>query len=278
MKFSVIIVSWNTADITLKCLKTTHRFFPSAEIIIVDNASTDDTVSKIKKIIPLLVKGGDRGGFNCKLIINGSNLGYAKACNLGAAAASGDFLLFLNSDIEFIDASLTQAIAYASQNPDVAIIGLKMLNPDRTVQPSVFPPQTALNAFRQYYLQQSTYEKYAPSGSRPTDVFAVSGGALLVSCSSFHQLGGWNESYPFYFEDLDLCRQAHHLDRRVVYFPQSSVIHRHGASGRQLADSQNQWRRLIPGSQIYHGRLGHYIINLIIWSGQKFQKFFTFSR
>ena len=220
MKFSVIIVSWNTADITLKCLKTTHRFFPSAEIIIVDNASIDDTVSKIKKKFPLLFsKEGGGGGF--RLIINSSNLGYAKACNLGAAAASGDFLLFLNSDIEFIDTSLTQALSYAAQNPDVAIIGLKMLNPDRTVQPSVFPPQTALNAFRQYYLQQSTYEKYAPSDSRPTDVFAVSGGALLVSCSSFHQLGGWDESYPFYFEDLDLCRRTHRLGRRVVYFTQS---------------------------------------------------------
>ena len=71
---------------------------------------------------------------------------------------------------------------------------------------------------------------------------------------------------------MDLCRKINKMGKDVIYFPKCKIIHRHGASGIKLADSQNQWRRLIPGSKKYHGFLRHYFINFIIWSGQKFKK------
>ena len=88
----------------------------------------------------------------------------------------------------------------------------------------------------------------------------------------FKKIGKWNEKYFFYYEDMDLCRQVTKNDKDIIFYPKCQVIHRHGASGTKLADTQNQWRRLIPSSIKFHGFLKHYLINFIIWSGQKWQK------
>lgn len=261
-ELSVIVISWNTADVTLTCLKTIRRFLPMAQIVVVDNASTDDTVSKIKKI---RIK-------NIKIKINTSNLGYAKACNLGANLAGGQYLLFLNSDIELIDDSLLKMLDYLKNHPNIGAIGPQFLNPDYSVQASVIPKQSISNAFKEFWLRIPSFSKYTPTS--PSEVFAISGGALMISKKHFQQVDGWNENYFFYFEDLDLCRQLHKSNYGVYYYPQSRLIHRHGFSGSKLTDPQNQWRRLVPSSIIYHGTVKHYIINLIIWSGQKIQKIF----
>jgi len=259
---SVIIPSWNTADVTVKCVKTVNQFLPEAKIVIVDNASSDDSVVKLRRL----------NYKNLKIIINSTNLGYAKACNIGAKNCQTDFVLFFNSDSEMLDDSLLKVIDYYQQNPNMGIIGLKMLNPDLTIQPSAFPPQTILNAFKEFWLKQPTYSKYLPPGNQPAEVFAVSGGALLIKKKILDQIGGWNEKYFFYYEDIDICRQAHRFGYKVIYYPQTSVIHRHGLSGKSLATGENQWKRLIPSSILYYGRFQHHLISIIIWSGQKVQK------
>ena len=79
----------------------------------------------------------------------------------------------------------------------------------------------------------------------------------------------------FYFEDMDLCRKVNQVGKDVFFYPKCQIIHRHGASGTKLADSQNQWRRLIPSSKIYHGQFKHYFIFLIIWTSQKLKSLFS---
>ncbi|MBU0998007.1 hypothetical protein KJ570_00470, partial [Patescibacteria group bacterium] len=75
-----------------------------------------------------------------------------------------------------------------------------------------------------------------------------------------------------YFEDIDYCRQVWKKGMKVYYLPSSKIIHYHGASFKKASpDDTKRWRRLIPSSKIYHGIVGHYVINLIIWSGQKWQ-------
>jgi len=265
MKLSVIILSYNTANVTLECLHSVQKYLPKkdTEIIVVDNASTDNT-------IPLLQKE------NIKLIINQTNLGFSKGNNIGAKMAVGEYLLFLNSDIRLLDNSLLSMLDYLRLHPQIGAIGPRMLNPNLTPQASVFPPQTILNAFKEFWLDIPSYQKYLPPTNTPTSVFAISGGAFMLSKKLFEAFGGWNEKYFFYYEDLDFCRFLHRQNLEVVYYPSAQVVHHHGASVRKAdSKSQKSWRRLIPGSIAYHGSLKHYIINCIIWSGQKFHRIFS---
>jgi GT2 family glycosyltransferase len=260
-KISIIIVTWNTARITQKCVQTINKFLDNPEIIVVDNGSTDDTVKIVSK------------EKNVKIIENRANLGFSKANNIGLKYASNELVLFMNSDIELKDDSINKLIKYFETKDNIGIIGPKFLNPDLTTQASVFPRQTALNAFKEFWLnQKESYSKYVPNSKKPIKVWSISGGCILTSKSFFKSIGGWNEKYFFYFEDMDLCRKINQVGKDVMFFPECQIIHRHGASGTKLADTNNQWRRLIPGSKIYHGLLNHYLINTIIWSGQKLKK------
>ncbi len=255
---SIIIPTWNTADIISKCVNTIMKFLPKDfyEIIVVDNASTDGTKQIFSKID------------NIKYILNDQNLGFSKANNIGAKQDIGQYLFFLNSDMELIDSTLLDMIKYLEQNPNVGVIGPQFQNPDLTIQGSITPPQTPLNAFKEYWLGISgSYTKYFLN--KTTSVNAISGGAILIDKNIFNKIGGWDERYFFYYEDLELCRQVKKLNKEIIYFPECRVIHRHGASGTKIADLSNQWRRLIPSAKIYFGLFQYYLIFFIIWSSQK---------
>lgn len=261
MKITIIIVSWNTAKITKSCIDSINKYLPGQEIILVDNNSTDNTVKLISKVK------------NVSIIRNNSNLGFSKANNIGLKSASSEYVVFMNSDIELIDNSLLEMVEYLKNNQPIGLIGPKFLNPDLTPQASVFPPQTPLNAFKEFWLsQKNAYSKYLPQVDQPTEVSYISGGCIAVNKGFFENIGRWNEDYFFYFEDMDLCRQVGKSGQKIIFYPQCQVIHRHGASGKKITDSQNQWRRLIPSSIKFHGFFKHYFINFIIWSGQKWQK------
>jgi GT2 family glycosyltransferase len=264
---SIVIPTWNTAQVTQRCLLSIFKFLPSGsfDVIVVDNGSTDNTKKLLSK-------------FKINYIKNTKNLGFARACNQGAAKSKGDYLLFLNSDMVLLDDSLLLLASYLASHPDVAVIGPKFLNPDLSPQASVFPPQTPLNALKEFYLGQKSYSKYLPSSSHPTPVFAVSGGAFMTTAAYFKQLGGWNEKFFFYYEDLDLCRTAHLQNFKVVFHPKALVIHHHGVSGRSLADYGNQWRRLVASSIKYHGKFEHYLLFFITWTSQKWARLFPKSR
>jgi hypothetical protein len=207
---------------------------------------------------------------NLIYIKNKENLGFSKGNNIGAKKAKADYLLFLNSDIEITDSNLVNMLKHFQDNPQTGLIGPKFLNPDLTIQGSVFPPQTALNAFKEYWLNQKfAYSKYFPNKLSVQKVWSISGGAVLIRKNIFNQIGGWDERYHFYYEDLELCRQIRKLNLDIIYYPKMKVIHRHGASGTKIADHANQWRRLIPSSKIYHGLFNHYLITSILWLSQK---------
>lgn len=263
IKISIIIPTWNTANITKKCVETINKYLPSAEIIVVDNGSVDGTIDNLKKLnIP-----------NTKYLILDTNYGFAKANNIGLKKATSDYVVFMNSDIELIDKSLLSMVDYLKDNPKVGLIGPKFLNPDLTPQASVFPPQTCLNAFKEFWLgRESSYSKYIPKSNTPTKVSYISGGCIAVNKKYFEKIGKWNEKYFFYYEDMDLCREVSRTAKDIFFYPNCQIIHRHGASGKNIATSQNQWRRLIPSSKKFHGIFKHYMINFIIWSGQKWQK------
>ena len=264
MTLDIIIVNWNTAVTTKKCVRSILKHIKdiSCQITIVDNASTDNSLVLLKTIKSNRIK----------IIKNSKNLGYAKACNIGSSHSKAKYLLFLNSDIELTDNSLIKMFDYLSKNLQIGLIGPRFLNPDQSVQSSVFPPQTVKNAIKEYWLDQQTYLKYTPRSKKPISVWAVSGGAVLIKNSFFKKIGGWDEKYFMYFEDLALSQKVHHHQKQVYYYPQATLVHHHGQSGKSLGGTKDQWKKLIPSSKIYHGLLKHYLLFFILWTGQKWQK------
>lgn len=262
MKLSIIIPTWNTAKVTFRCVQTIKKYLKKIdyEIIVIDNGSSDNTVDLFKKLKDV------------KLIENKENLGFSKANNIASKQATGNYLLFLNSDMELIDNSLEKMFLYISKDDSIGAIGPQFLNPDLSPQASVFPEQTPFNAFKEFWLHIPAYSKFLPPTNKISNVWSISGGALLIKKTFFEKIGKWNEKYFFYFEDLDLCRAVHKNGKKIVYFPMCKIVHFHGLSGKNIKSSENQWRRLIPGSIKYHGFIKHYLIFLIIWSSQKWQK------
>ena len=175
--------------------------------------------------------------------------------------------------MELVDNSLLSMIDYLQKNQQIGAIGPAFLNPDLSPQGSVLNNQTPINAIKEYWFGQSnSYSKYVPTTKVPIAVRNISGGAVLISHSFYNKIGGWNEKYFFYFEDLDLCRQIRRNHKLIYYYPQCQVVHRHGASGKNVKDDRNQWRRLIPSSIKFHGYFEHYLLFFIAWSSQKWQQ------
>ena len=264
-RLSIIIVTWNTSQITCRAINSIYKHLKdlSFEIIVVDNNSSDNTVNQITLL--------QQKYSNLLLIKNKKNLGFSKANNIGVKKAGGQYLFFLNSDTLLIDNSISQAICYLKQNnTKVGIVAPQLLNANKTPQASVFPPQTILNAVKQFCLNQpNQFTKYTPASSGPVN--AVSGAALIISHQDFKKITGWNEKYFFYFEDLDLCRKIHQIHKQVYYYKQSKIIHLHGQSNHSTAQNQ-QWKKLIPGSLTYHGPIKHYLLTGILWLCQKIKK------
>ena len=124
---SVIIVNWNTKDMLMKCLRSIYKNKSSRikEVILVDNASTDGSVEAVKKNF-------DR----VKIIQNKSNLGFAKANNLGIKSSMGKYICLMNSDVEVLNNSIDSMYMFMEKNSDIGVLGPKVLNADHTVRPN----------------------------------------------------------------------------------------------------------------------------------------------
>ena len=265
MIISVIIVSYNTSKLTEECIKSVSACTGTlnVEVLLVDNDSSDGTVANIKNIKDI----------SLNIIENKENLGFAKAVNIGISKASGKYILLLNSDTRVKKGVFEKLIELAEGKENIAVVIPRLLNEDGSVQGSVFRFPTVGKALKQYWLGDTgLLDKYIPKGNKPKEVEAASMAAFLITPKCIDEVGILDERYFMYFEDIDYCRRIDRHGLKVYYHPLAEVIHLHGASGRELASDDTQWRRLIPGSKIYHGLVQHYLINFIIWSGQKLRK------
>jgi len=257
---SVIIVSYNTKKLLGECLESVFQSQGpkfQIEVTVVDNGSTDGSMEMVRRKYKAV-----------KVIENEKNLGFAKAVNQGFKQSQGRNLLLLNSDAEIQPQALEKLFEF-EKKVGPAIIGAKMLNPDGTVQASVFNLPTAKRAVEEFWFgKDKAFSKYAPAWEKPVAVEAVSGGAMLISGAIIKKIGLFDERYFMYYEDLDFCRRAKKAGYKIWYLPEATVIHYHGASGRQLASPETQWKRLIPSSKIYHGAIRHWLITQIIKVGQ----------
>lgn len=268
MDLSIIIVSFNTKKLTTDCLKSIEKEGSKIkiEVLVVDNNSSDGSKEALRDF--------KTDKFKFIAIFNESNDGYAKANNQGIKLAKGKYILLLNSDTLVHKNSLGELVNFAERTSDAGVVGAKLLNIDGSLQSSCYNFPTIKNAILEYFLgKKGLFDKFAPKGKSPTTVDALVGAAFLITPKAKRKVGILDERYWAYFEDIDYCRQTWRNGLKVYYLPSSVITHYHGASFKKATnDDAVRWRRLIPSSKIYHGLLKHYLINAVIWLGQKWRK------
>ncbi len=228
---SIIIPVWNNLALTTQCLTALAEVTQGAsyEVIVVDNHSTDGTPAFLAGL------GGD-----VKVITNDENLGFAKACNQGAQAAKGEYLVFLNNDTIPQAGWLSALVDEVKAHSDVAVVGSKLLYEDRTVQ------HAGVAFSREFLMPYHMYPGVpanAPMVSRRRELQCVTAACMLVRREVFAQVGGFDEGYKNGFEDVDLCLKIGEKNWKIVYQPHSTVIHLESRTpGRKTHETQNSNR------------------------------------
>jgi GT2 family glycosyltransferase len=269
MILSIIIVNYNTKDCLVRCLESLKKGCkPKArEIIVVDNGSRNGSVEEIKK--EKLKRKNEN--LKLKIILNRKNLGFAKANNQGIRKARGKYILLLNSDTIVEEGQLEKLLEFAERHPEAGVIGPKLILPSGETQASCRNLPTIKRAILEYWLgKKGSYDFFIPGTKKAVEVESVTGAAMLVPQKVLEKTGLLDERYFMYFEDLDFCQRVKRSGFKIYYFPDVEIFHHHGASGEKLGGKPKQW--LFKSSEIYHGAARHFLINAIIWSGQKWGK------
>ncbi len=229
MKLSIIILSYNTKNLTFSCIRSVIDQYKKnienreVEIIVVDNASIDGTVQKLKKLNGI------------KLIQNKKNFGFSKGNNIGAKIALGKYLLFLNSDTQVKDRGFFEMIKFLDDNPKIGILGAKLLNRNGESQKSAGKFYNLFILFLSLLgLERFGIVKKSPSEIKKVDW--VSGASLMIRKDLFKRLKGFDERIFMYMEDVELCFRAKKLGFLTYFFPKIKLIHwEMGSSSRTFS-------------------------------------------
>lgn len=238
VKLSVVILSYNTKDITRQCLefllKTVADNKPlSVEIIVIDNGSTDGSVEMIKTFPEI------------RTVFNKKNLGYPKGNNQGLKSASGQYVLFLNSDVIFGQMDLKKVIGYLDQNKNIGVLTVKVVLPTGKIDPASHRGFPTLWRSSSYFFKLEKLFGRIPllnrlfGGYHLTyldlkkihEIDSPSGAFYLCRTELMRKLKGFDEDYFMYGEDLDLSYRIKKLGYQMVYYPLFQVTHLKYASG-----------------------------------------------
>ncbi len=231
----IIIVNYNSTDYLLRCLRSVYESLQElpAKVIVQDNASVDG-VSRVQTMFPKVV-----------LSKNVYNMGFSKAVNKGLKESNAPYVVLLNPDTYVVDGFFTSALQYMKENPNVGVIGPRILNRDGSVQGSArrFPtPLTALFGrntlltewFPNNRISQQNILTFRSNGTSPMDADWVSGACMVVRRKAIDDVGFMDERFFMYWEDADWCKRMWQSGWKVVYFPQANVIHYVGGSSDKL--------------------------------------------
>ncbi|HZV33492.1 MAG TPA: glycosyltransferase family 2 protein [Verrucomicrobiae bacterium] len=268
MDISVVILSWNDKRYLEECLQSLVNCTKSrtVEIIVVDNASTDGSPEMVSTNFPTV-----------KLIRNRENLGFPKGNNVGIQAATGKYLFLLNSDIKVLDGCFDALADYLDAQPDVGMVGPKILNADMTHQsscrrfPMLWNNFCMLNGLSGMFKKSRFFSgehMFYFEGDQLMDVDVLVGCFWALRRAALDNFGMLDEGFFMYAEDVDWCKRCWKSGWRVVFFPDARAIHyRGGSSAKQdpiwLALTQQRstlryWRK-------HHGLPGVLAISVLIF-------------
>lgn len=245
MLLSIIILSYNTASLTEQTIKSiydsTKMDHDQFEIIVLDNASEDNSVRKIEN---LQVRHT-----NLKLMISDENLGFSKGNNKAAREAVGKYLLFLNSDIIVRNLAIDKLLQYKINKKDIGFLGGKLFNEDGSKQPSCGPFYSLPVVFGALFLKGDYWglTRYSPNKIKTVDW--VSGACILTEKEIFYKVGKFDEKIFMYMEEIDLLFRAKKIGYQTVFYPEAAFIHLGSASSGGKS---------FPIIQVYRGFLYFY--------------------
>lgn len=267
---SVVVLSWNTRELTLACLRALAADAaagPAREVVVVDNGSHDGSADAIATAFP-----------EVRLLRNAQNLGYAVGNNQGARAARGEWLCLLNSDTEVRPGALATLVGFLRAHPEYGAAAPRLSNPDGSVQRACmrFPGLATALCF------DTLFGKFWP-GSRvearyfmrdfdhlhSRDVDQPPGACVVVRREEYLALGGLDPELFLFFNDVDFCRRLWRAGRRIRYVAEADVLHHGGASTRGHPQFVVVWHRnRLAYYRKHYGRLGGWWIRAIVrWRG-----------
>ncbi|MHB8578570.1 MAG: glycosyltransferase [Ignavibacteriaceae bacterium] len=252
---SIIIPVFNKIEFTKNCLEAIFQTVKGIpyEIIVVDNASSDNT----KQVLKAFQSSNE----NLVVIHNEENLKFAKACNIGAKISKGKFLVFLNNDTIPQVGWLNIAIKRLESNHRIGIVGSKLLYPDGTIQHCGIDFFEFAN--REYLFwplhRHLKHHNNDPIVNIPGEVTAVTGACLLIRRELFFQVGEFDISYGMYFEDLDLNFKVRKAGYKIFYEPKSVIVHYEGISSKDRVEIDKLNKR---AGDIFFGKWSNEIFSL----------------
>jgi hypothetical protein len=216
---AIVVVTWqNAAEVPPLLASLASARAAGAELVVVDNASTDETAALVRRLAP-----------DAQLVANAVNRGFAAGANQGLAATTRPFVLFLNPDaIVEVDA-LPRALAYLEGMPAVGIVGCRTLNADGTPQPTVDRFHSVRGLVAEALGGHGLVRGMVPAASGIVDW--VYGSFLLGRRVALADVAGFDEAYEMYGEDLDLCHRLRAAGWRTAYCAEATVVHHGNRSG-----------------------------------------------
>ncbi len=242
MQISIVIVNWNTEALLRQCLASIMAHPPTGafEVIVVDNASTDGSVSMVRDEFPGVL-----------LLTNEKNVGFAAGNNRAIEASAGDTILLLNSDTVVRPGALEALWQFMERHPEAGAAGARLLNPDGSLQHSCFPLPTllseGLHLFHLDHRPRRAMQEW--DVSEPRRVGALLGACILLRREAVEQVGLLDEGYFMYSEEIDYCRRLHEAGWALYWAPEAEVVHYGGQSTRQVATEM--FLRLYAGKLRY---------------------------
>jgi len=234
---SILMVNWNTREMTLECLRSLYAETreTSFEVVMIDNDSADGSADAIATEFPQV-----------RLVREHANHGFARATNMAADMAEGRYLLLLNTDTVVLNGAIDRLMAFAEREPQAQIWGGRTVFGDRALNPTSCWAQPTLWSSFSFALGLSgafaQSETFNPEGyggwrrdsERQVDI--VTGCLFLMRRDFWRQLGGFDTTFFMYGEEADLCARARALGARPMITPESEIVHYGGASAAARAD------------------------------------------
>jgi len=234
---SIVVVNWNVRNLLRRCLASILAAgWPGLEVIVVDNASHDGSPDMVRVEFPTVT-----------LIANPRNRGFPAANNQGLTAARGRVVMTLNPDTEIAGDALARMVAYLDAHLDVGAVGPQLLDPDGSIQSSRRRfPTLATALFESTWLQglaprgilrRYTVEDVTPDTAHEVDW--VTGACIAIRREVLAKVGGLDEGFFMYSEEMDWCRRIKQAGWKIVYLPEARVVHHAGKSSEQAVAARH---------------------------------------